>query len=47
MWAENKNNVLYNQSILEGFGENIKQEKGQTDGLSSFLLCQDFHNSRD
>lgn len=47
MWAENKNNMLYNQGIPEGFGVNIRQEKGQTDGLSSFFLCQNFHNGSD
>lgn len=47
MWAENKNNMLYNQGIPEGLKVNIRQKKEQTDALSSILLCHDFHNGRD
>lgn len=41
MWAENKNSMSYNQGIPEGFGVNIRQEKGQTDGLK-FLSMSGF-----
>ena len=47
MWGKNKNNVLYNQSIPEGFGVNIRQGKGLTDGLSSLFLSQDVFNDSD
>lgn len=47
MWGKNKNNVLYNQSIPEGFGVNIRQGKGPTDGLSSLFLSQDVFNDSD
>ena len=43
MW-EKKNSVLYNQSIPEGFGVNIRQGKGQSGSLSSFFLSRDIFN---